>query len=204
LRARIGEIGRAGEAEMLAATGGVNTHRGALWALGLLSAGTAADPEDPVGVAAQLARLSDPCVAAPTSHGARVRRHYGATGAKGEAQSGFPHVRRHALPVLRAARRAGADESTARLEALLALIAHLDDTCILHRGGITGLSAVQSGASAVLDAGGLRTAEGRHRFVELDWICRSRGLSPGGSGDLLAVALFLDSVDTRVGLLCKP
>ncbi|WP_123024481.1 triphosphoribosyl-dephospho-CoA synthase [Mycolicibacterium stellerae] len=200
LRARIGAIGRAGEAAMLAATGGVNTHRGALWALGLLSAGAAADPQDPVGVAAQLAALSDPHQAAPTSHGARARRRYGATGAKGEAQSGFPHVRLYALPALSAARNSGADESTARLAALLALIAHLDDTCILHRGGVTGLSAVQSGAGGVLGAGGLQTPEGRQRFVELDRICRSRRLSPGGSGDLLAATLFLDAVHMRVGV----
>ncbi len=41
LRAQIGLIGRAGEQRMLAATGGFLPHRGALWTLGLLSAGLA-------------------------------------------------------------------------------------------------------------------------------------------------------------------
>ena len=47
-------------------------------------------------------------------------------------------MRLHALPALRAARRSGSDEGSARLAALLALMAHLDDTCVLHRGGPEG------------------------------------------------------------------
>ncbi len=203
LRLRIGAIGRAGEAAMLCATGGVNTHRGALWALGLLCAGAATDPRNPVAWAARLAALPDPYSVAAISHGASARHRYGATGAKGEAQEGFPHVHRHALPAMRAARAAGLDESTSRLEALLALIKHLDDTCLLHRGGADGLRAVQSAAGAVLGAGGLRTAKGRRLFGELDEMCLSRRLSPGGSGDLMAVALFLDDIGTRTGGRCR-
>jgi triphosphoribosyl-dephospho-CoA synthase len=205
LRAVIGRIGRAGEAQMLEATGGVNTHRGALWALGLLSAGAAVGGgvAGAVDVAARLAAIPDHAAVPTASHGALARRRHGVRGAAGEAQSGFPHVRLHALPALRAARRSGADESTARLEALLALMARLDDTCVLHRGGPAGLRAVQSGARAVLAAGGIRSARGRRYFTALDELCLARRLSPGGSGDLLSATLFLDALDERDPLPCR-
>lgn len=206
LRARLGELGRAGERDMLEATGGVNTHRGTLWALGLLSAGVASSGElaGAVDVAARLALIPDRQVAAPTSNGAQARRRYGVSGATGEAQAGFPHVRLYALPALRAARRAGADEASARLEALLALMATLDDTCVLHRGGPEGLLALQLGAQQVLDAGGIGTARGRRDFNALDDMCLVRRLSPGGSGDLLAVTIFLDALDQREAQPCRP
>jgi triphosphoribosyl-dephospho-CoA synthase len=203
LRATIGRIGRAGEAQMLEATGGVNTHRGALWALGLLSAGAAVSDSlaRTVDVAARLAAIPDGAATPTTSHGAVARQRHGVRGAAGEAQSGFPHVRLIALPALRSARRSGADESTARLESLLALMARLDDTCVLHRGGASGLRAVQSGAQAVLDAGGFGTTQGRSHFTALDDLCLARRLSPGGSGDLLSATLFLDAIERRS---CRP
>lgn len=193
LRARLGVIGREGEQVMLTATGGVNTHRGALWALGLLSAAVGAGATEVDGVlaaAAYLARLPDPAVDPRTgdSHGARMRRRYGVNGALGQSQSGFPEVARHGLPALRAG---------TPTDALLALMAHLDDTCLLHRGGASGLAAVRSGARAVIDAGGPATPEGCRRFEALDRLCATRRLSPGGSGDLLAVTLFLDALDDR-------
>ncbi|GAB98663.1 putative 2-(5''-triphosphoribosyl)-3'-dephosphocoenzyme-A synthase [Gordonia namibiensis NBRC 108229] len=207
LRTRLGEIGRAGEHAMLAATGQVNTHRGTLWALGLLSAG-AARGGDAVTIAARLAAIPDPYASSRTtdkmSHGSRVRRRYNGSGAVGEAQEGFPHVRRHALPTLRAARRSGADEATARLSALLALVATLEDTCVLHRGGPRGLMTLQSGARAVLNAGGVGTAQGRRHFNALDDVCLTQHLSPGGSGDLLSATLFLDALEKRITESCRP
>jgi triphosphoribosyl-dephospho-CoA synthase len=206
LRAHIGVIGRTGERRMLAATRGVNTHRGALWALGLLSAGAASTggTEAAVAFAAALARIPDPVSTARISHGQNARRRYGAPGATGEAQAGFPHVTTYALPALRHARNCGADEPTARLDALLALVARLDDTCILHRGGRRGLRAVQSGAAAVLRAGGSGTLTGRTLFASLDRLCAERRLSPGGSADLLSATLFLDALEERNSASCKP
>ena len=205
LRARVGAIGREGERRMLAATGGVNTHRGALWALGLLGAGAAREDEIDaiVEFAAELARLPDAGLAAEAratvSNGARAGIRYGAEGAAGEARAGFPHVTGCALPALRRSRARGADEGSARLDALLAVMASLEDTCLLHRGGRTGLEVVRRGAAGVVAAGGCTTPVGRLRLEALDHVTRIRRLSTGGSADLLAAAIFLDSLTAAKG-----
>ncbi|NQA13980.1 triphosphoribosyl-dephospho-CoA synthase, partial [Pseudomonas aeruginosa] len=84
----------------------------------------------------------------------RVRRRYGVGGAREEARLGFPRAVRHGLPQLWRSREGGAGEQNARLDALLAIMSVLDDTCVLHRAGRVGLAAMQDGARAVLAAGG--------------------------------------------------
>ena len=56
-------------------------------------------------------------------------------------------------------------------------------------------SVVQSGAQAVLDAGGSSSASGRQRMRELDRELIARHVSPGGSADLLAATIFLDAME---------
>lgn len=208
LRARIGWIGRAMEQRMLAATGGSNAHRGAIWALGLLTAAAARcrsirDPARLGEAAAALARLPDTGLAddrpadRPLSHGDRARLKYGAAGARGEAQAAFPHATRVGLPALRAARERGVSEDRARLDALMAIMAELDDTCLLHRGGRAALDAAKAGARAVLRAGGTGTPAGRQRLDRLHDELMARWASPGGSADLLAVTLFLDRFEAE-------
>jgi triphosphoribosyl-dephospho-CoA synthase len=197
LRAQVGEAGRHGENRMMAATGGVNTHRGALWALGLLVCGAAnfADSDSIAEYAGRLARLSDLTqpVRIRESHGAVAGRRYRVSGARGEAESGFPQVR-FALGKLRGAREGGMPAAGARLHVLIELIARVDDTCLLHRGGAAGLMAMQRGARRVLNQGGPGTPGGAAALARLDDQARRRRLSPGGSGDMLAAALFLDEL----------
>jgi triphosphoribosyl-dephospho-CoA synthase len=200
LREELAAIGRRGDKVMLAVTGGVNTHRGAIWALGLLTAAAVmAPPEAPPADIAALAGLvaSFPDRRGPTeaSHGSLVTRRYGVSGARGEARRGFPHVVGVALPTLRAAREAGCPERLARLDALIALIAHVDDTCLLHRGGRAALRDAQAGARAVLAVGGNATAAGRSAVRSLEMALLRHNASPGGSADLLSAALFLDALD---------
>lgn len=197
LREALGRIGREGEAAMLVTTGGVNTHRGAIWAIGLLVAAMALKPgsRDAQAIALRAARIAlidDRAAPHSDSHGAQVARRYGARGAREEAQLGFPAVIEQGLPQLVRSREAGAGEQNARLDALLAIMATLADTCVLWRAGLEGLAAMQQGARAVLDAGGSASLAGRRQLRALDARLLQLNASPGGAADLLAACLYLD------------
>jgi triphosphoribosyl-dephospho-CoA synthase len=201
LREAIGLIGREGEDVMLATTGGVNTHRGAIWALGLLVAAAALESTDTKASAvtlraARLALLDDRYAPRPLSHGAQVAQRYGARGAREEAQLGFPAVIQRALPQLKRSRVAGHGEQSARLDALLAIMTNLADTCVLYRAGEHGLQTMQLGAQAVLDAGGSASLGGRRRLHDLDEQLIALNASPGGAADLLAACLFIDRIES--------
>jgi len=200
LREQLARIGREGETAMLRATNGSNAHRGAIWIVGLLGAGAAmhapGDSEAICSSAAQIARYDDRFApaSAHASHGARVTARFSVMGARGEARDGFPHALRIGLPALDDARRRGVAENDARLDALIAIMASLDDTCLLHRGRIGALDAAQSGARRVMESGGVAHPMGRAALARLDRELLALNASPGGAADLLAATLFLDSL----------
>lgn len=200
LREQLARIGREGEIAMMNATGGSNAHRGAIWIVGLLCAGAALHPpHDSAAICAAAAAIA--ChedryapLSASASHGARASSRYQVAGARGEARDGFPHARLIGLPALDAARARGVCENDAQLDALIAIIASLDDTCLLHRGGRRALTAAQDGARVVMACGGAGTDEGRAALAQLDDALLALNASPGGAADLLAATLFLDSL----------
>jgi triphosphoribosyl-dephospho-CoA synthase len=201
LREQIGRIGRDMEQRMLAATDGSNAHRGSIWALGLLVTAAAQRPAEKnaariAAAAAALARLPDQFAPRPLSNGEQVRLKYGATGARGEAQAAFPHAIAVGMPMLRAARDRGVPEDYARIDALMAIMAILDDTCLLKRGGPRALQAAKQGALAVLAAGGTAAPAGMKRLQRLHAELMALWASPGGSADLLGVTLFLDRLES--------
>ncbi|MEM6052350.1 triphosphoribosyl-dephospho-CoA synthase [Erwinia sp. P7711] len=197
LRQLVGRLGREGEQAMMQATGGVNTHRGAIWAMGLLVSACAmlAGEREPARVAekaAQLARLPDDAAPKMFSKGLRATQRYRVPGAREEAQQGFPHVMQLALPQLQQSRREGASETQAQLDALMAIMSSLSDTCVLSRAGEAGLRTMQQGARAVLAAGGTKSLAGEQALRWLDAEMLARNASPGGAADLLAATLFTD------------
>lgn len=196
---RLRAIGIEAEAAMMDVTDGVNTHRGAIFGMGLLCAAAGFRQSyavaDTLGaVAAQ--RWGAGIVGGPLqlhSHGRAAALRHGAGGARAEAAAGFPTLYTVAVPALVEGRKlAASDTAAALVHALMTLVARVEDTNLLYRGGADGLAFAQAQAQAFLAAGGCGVAGWRTRAMAIHDVFVARWLSPGGSADLLAMALFVE------------
>jgi triphosphoribosyl-dephospho-CoA synthase len=203
IREQLAAIGRNAERAMFRATGGSNAHKGAIWVLGLLISAAAMQSDEKrtaseiAATARAIASFEDRAAPRLLSHGDVVVKRYGASGARGEAVQGFPHVVDVGLPTLRRRRSSGATEDVARLDTLLSIMARLDDTCLLYRGGTDALITAKKNALAVERAGGVGTQVGSQHLTFLDRQLLDLKVSPGGSADLLAATIFLDSLERK-------
>ncbi|ENX41391.1 triphosphoribosyl-dephospho-CoA synthase [Acinetobacter sp. NIPH 2100] len=204
LREDIGQLGRYGEHRMLQVTQGVNTHRGAIWSIGLVVTSAAltllnqqrCTVEGLCKTASELANIEDQFAPKqPTTHGQQARQKFGINGAKQQAQQGFPVITTYGLAQLHRSRVQGMPESAARLDALLAMMGQLTDTCVIHRAGLDGLHKMQVGAQHVLALGGCSTVQGQQRLLQLEQDLLAIRASAGGAADLLATLLFLDGIE---------
>ena len=193
-------LGIAAEARMLAATGGVNTHRGAVFTLGLLCA---AAGEGAWLSASQLRERLMHCWGdalrarlhrASGSNGRRAADAHGLRSVGAEAALGFPTVFEHAVPALARARALGLNDHPARLQTLFEIIAVLDDTNLAHRGGLAGLRFAQAEARAFLRAGGAARPEAMAHAQAIHRAFVERRLSPGGAADVLAAACLIERI----------
>jgi triphosphoribosyl-dephospho-CoA synthase len=202
-------LGMGAEERMLMATGGINTHRGAVFALGLLCAagGRLAAQGKPFRSTAvrqtlqrhwgQALRWRADAAAQtePRSNGQRAARNHGLRSAGEEAALGFPTLFEVTLPALQLALQQGHAQRAARVQAFFATMAVLDDTNTAHRGGLHGAEFVKASARRFLEAGGV---------AQTDWLAQARAihaelvaqrLSPGGSADVLACACWLHEME---------
>jgi triphosphoribosyl-dephospho-CoA synthase len=191
------------EKAMLEATGGINTHKGIIFALGLLcsAAGRLLARNidlnrerlcsEVAWICAGLVNRELRGMQATNSAGERIFRRYGITGARGEAASGYAVVRTVALPVYDRLQRDGVSGGVALLQVLLHLMAVNGDTNLVSRGGLAGLHFVREYSSKLLREGGVLATDGLRKIEAFDAELIGRHLSPGGSADLLAVTWFL-------------
>jgi len=197
-------LGLAAESRMLKATGNINTHRGAIFSMGLLSAAAGILKSECRRISGEsLGRtvrerwgkdiLSD-IPSEPCSHGTLVAFRYGVPGARQEAAAGFPRVFNTALPALRESLSGGIDFNAAVIQTFFTLMAIVPDSNVLFRGGQEGLGYARRAAQTFLAGGGVyrRTWQVDACGVHRDMTCR--GLSPGGSADLLALTLFAHEI----------
>ncbi|MFT7774999.1 triphosphoribosyl-dephospho-CoA synthase MdcB [Roseateles sp.] len=193
--------GIAAEAHMLTATGGINTHRGAIFMIGLLCASAGAlAAEDrrltPQALRDTLVQRWGDALAArakqpSTLPGGIAARRLGLRSASTEAAMGFPTLFETAVPALHMARARGLSMPCAQLDTLFAVMAVLDDSNLAHRGGLEGLRFAQRAARGFLAAGGAAAPQGQAvaRAIADEFV--RRRLSPGGAADTLAATCWL-------------
>jgi triphosphoribosyl-dephospho-CoA synthase len=205
------EIGMKAERAMMAATGAVNTHRGAIFGLGLIcaAAGAVWSGAGCAGLqwranvlgATVRQRWGQAIMRGPIplhSHGTNALRLFGAGGARAQAAAGFPHAIEVGLPALRLGRRLAPDDpEAARVQSFFAILASTEDTNLLYRGGADGLRFAQEQAGGFLRQGGVEQADWRERAASVHRAFIARRLSPGGCADLLAITLFLDGLEAH-------
>lgn len=204
-------LGLQAEDAMKAATGGVNTHKGAIYcfcllagAFGRLICSGSVTPESILDTASLLAQkapnasMEDAC-RSPVTHGDIAFQKARLPGARGEALNGYPSILRIALPSLRSALQKGFSENDAGVYALLALISKVDDTCLFSRGGLEGLHYAKALASKALNADFVSEA------AKMDSLFTNLHLSPGGCADLLAAAMFINKLTSseREEYICE-
>ena len=201
------------EQAMLEATGGVNTHKGLIFLLGLSIFATSfvlshhkgfheADLRKTIsGICRNLVHKELSAHRHDSTHGASCFQHYGEAygGARQEGEEGFPSIFEHGLPALKSrSSDAGgfmnAPELNAALtQTLLSLMAQVNDTNILYRTNPATLETVKQMAHSVLDA--VSETDRSSRYADLIDFCRQQQVSPGGSADLLVVTVFFYDVE---------
>jgi triphosphoribosyl-dephospho-CoA synthase len=212
LLSRIRKPGIECERAMFQATNGVNTHKGIIFSMGILCA-----------IVGKLHRehnmenfiIEDICEEVKKvangltekdfngiqnkvvlTHGERLYKKYGLKGIRGEVESGFSTVQKNAVQSLRAWKvdnRLSKNELF--LEMLLKLMSGSEDTNVIIRGGIENLNYVKKISKEFLIEGGIKKPGAKKRLECMNKEFIKRNISPGGSADLLAVAIFLGMME---------
>ena len=193
--------GKLAEGEMLRATAGVNTHKGAIFSTGILCGALGRLEREqwcsPGAVLAECAAMTKGLVSrdyvnlsseTAKTAGQKLYLQYGITGVRGQAEAGFPAVLNVGLPKLEAALAAGKSINEAGCAALLAMLADTVDTNMIHRGGYE-LAKETAEKLRMLLAKEPFPSKATLEALNEEFV--QKNLSPGGTADLLALVYML-------------
>ena len=187
--AKIKGIGIEAEKAMLKATGGVNTHKGALFCIGL-SVAAASNLASRTGSVQTysfkelVSRIASEIPLAQGTHGAEAKRSFKVSGALENARGAYQELFADWLPYYRSLE---CDLHRCH-KTLLHIMTTLDDTNILHRRGVEGLVHAKSEATRLLED----FSESKMSSLNKDFI--RENISPGGSADMLSLTIFVNSI----------
>lgn len=200
------------EKAMFAATNGVNTHKGIIFSVGILSAvigniykkygfknysmEVVFEEVKKVTKDLTLRDFKNISNIKTLTHGERLYKEYGYKGIRGEIESGFITVQKGALQVIRNwAINKQFSMNDLFLEIIINLMAEGEDTNVIIRGGIDSLLRVKSISREFLEAGGMKQFQAKEKLENINEYFIKKNLSPGGAADLLAVSIFLGMIE---------
>lgn len=191
--AKIKEIGIEAEKAMLKATSGVNTHKGALFCIGLSVAAASCLACSTGAVEAYsfkelVSRAASEIPSARGTHGAEAKRSFKVGGALENARAAYPELFTDWLPYYRSLE----GDPFRCHKTLLHIMTTLDDTNILHRRGAEGLAHAEAEAARLLED----FSESGLSSLNKDFI--RENISPGGSADMLSLTIFIESIINNI------
>ena len=201
-------IGIQAEETMRQATGGVNTHKGMIFSLGVFCAALGYLYGCQVPLTEQA--LQDTCARMTAhlmddfhglteetakTHGEQLYVRFGVTGIRGEASAGYPGVFQLGLPVYRGYKNRGFSQNDAGVLTLLHILAGTQDTNVIARSDYDTMLEIRRRVRRLLDSG-LENRDYLREIRQLDREFSAAGISPGGSADMLALTYFVDSLES--------
>lgn len=207
---KIRQIGIQAEEAMYEATGQINTHKGAVFTMGILcaAAGICYKKYGQVSISSLIVQeqkmvknilLNELDLIqiqnSGDTHGKKNLCTYGSRGIRGEAADGYPSVINLALPVIRQGKKEGRNWNLVKIQALFTLMSQVEDGNMLSRCKSEGLKEVQKLSKEFLLSGGAYSKGAIEELTKLDTYFIHKNYSSGGCADLLAAAIFLSEIE---------
>ena len=204
-------IGIEAEREMFKATGGVNTHKGALFSIGLAAVALAGEAFSRITQAErcgtmayndvnskQIQSLSNSIASLARlfpdtngTHGSKAKANNILKGALDNAREGYTQLFKAWLPFY--IDRIAEGDNYALHKTLLRIMCDLDDTNIVYRTSMETMQEVKTEARQMLDTSrNIVNFEAALQAMNTDYI--HRNISPGGSADMLSLVVFLSCI----------
>ncbi len=204
----IRSIGIYAEEDMFKKTGGINTHKGMIFLMGICTAAAAKavhDKENFSSIHHIIKQMTKGIVdkelknikssQSKFSHGEYLYLKYNVLGIRGEVERGLPLVFNYSLELYE--KNSMLSKNDRMIHTLIGIMQYCEDTTILYRHSIDMLNLVKDKAKIIMNMGAMNTKEGRRAIVELNEEFISKNISPGGSADLAAVTMFLYEVKRK-------
>lgn len=201
----IRKIGVEAEKDMFFKTGGVNTHKGMLFLMGVACAAVGKaiyEKKDFKQVQSIIKEMTKGIVKSELfilkendklSHGEKLFLKYKTEGVRGEVERGMPTVFDFSLDFYK--QNGDLSINDRLVHTLIGIMQICDDSTIIYRHSPKVLEEVKEKSRDVIKLGGMKTSYGRDRINRLCDEFIKRNINPGGSADLLGVTVFLYLVE---------